>query len=341
MRIGKITENALKRSVLKQMRTEYKGIESAAVGTDCAFSNDKKTFSAICTVTADVSDAGFYAVAKTANSLLAQGIEPDHVTLSILLPAEAEEKSLKMIVRDALEAAKMCGTVYAGGHTEVTAAVNRAIVTATAVGTERLDASKAEGAGGRNAGAKPGQERGVSPKPRAGQSLVLTKWIALEGTSMLAKEKKTELSTRYPVPFIEEAESFKELLDIRKETEIISAFGEVSVHDLSSGGVFAALWEMAERAGCGLEVDLKKIPLRQETIEVCEFFEINPYQLMSGGALLLATEDGKALVRVLEEAEIPACIIGTLTEGNDRVIINDDEQRFLELPQADEIHKVL
>ena len=36
MRLGKITENALKRSVLKQLRTEFKKETSAAVGTDCA-----------------------------------------------------------------------------------------------------------------------------------------------------------------------------------------------------------------------------------------------------------------------------------------------------------------
>ncbi len=334
MRIGKITENALKRSVLKQIRTEYKGIESAAVGSDCAFSYEKKTFSAVCTVTADVSDAGFYAVAKAANSLIAQGLEPDHVTLSILLPADAEEKSLKTIVKDALEAAKMCGTTYAGGHTEVTAAVSRAIVTATAVGMEALTAKMGDGAVAAISGRRPSP----SPKPRAGQDLVITKWIALEGTAMLAKEKKAELSTRYPVPFIDGAADFRALLDIRKEAELLES---VSVHDLSNGGVFAALWEMAERAGCGLRVDLKSIPVKQETIEICEFFEVNPYLLLSGGALLLACDDGERLVETLEEAGIHATVIGSLREGNDRIIVNDDEERFLELPQADEIHKVL
>ncbi len=344
MRIGKITENALKRSVLKQIRTEYKGIESAAVGTDCAFSNDKKTFSAIYPVTEDISDPGFFGVMKAANSLIAQGIAPDHVSLSVLLPADAEEKTLKKIVNDALAACRMCGTTYAGGHTEVTTAVTRSVVTATAVGAEPANgvaaAGSAENAATDAATAK-ADTACVSPKPRAGQSLVVTKWIALEGTSMLAAEKKSELSTRYPVPFIEEAEAFKELMDIRKDAGIIASMGDVSVHDLSNGGVYAALWEMAERAGCGLNVDLKKIPVRQETIEICEFFEVNPYQLKSGGALLLAADDPKALVKALEEAEIPAAIIGTLVEGNDRIITNDDEQRFLELPQADEIHKVL
>ena len=323
MRIGKITENALKRSVLKQIRTEYKGIESAAVGSDCAFSNDKKAFSAICPVTADISDPGFYAVAKAANSLISQGIEPDHVTLSVLLPADAEEKSLKIIVKDALEAAKMCGTTYAGGHTEVTTAVSRPVVTATAVGAADIE------------------PKVLLTKPKAGQSLVVTKWIALEGTAMLAREKRSELATRYPVPFVDGAADFKGLLDIRSEAAVAGKSGVAAVHDLSSGGIYAALWEMAERAGCGLRVDLKSIPLKQETVEICEFFEVNPYQLLSGGSLLIACDDGEKLVESLEEAGIHAAVIGSLREGNDRNIVNDDEERFLELPQADEIHKVL
>ena len=334
MRVGKITENALKRSVLKQIRTEYKGIESAAVGTDCAFSNEKKTFSAIYPVTEDISDPGLFAVMKAANSLIAQGIKPDHVSLSILLPADAEEKELKKIVADALTACKMCGTVYGGGHSEVTTIVTKALVTATATGIQG------------NCEMKPGpiQEKSLNnlfQKPRAGQSLVITKWIALEGTAMIAAEKKNELSTRYPVPFIEKAESFKALLDIREEARIIAGFDGVSVHDISSGGVFAALWEMAQRAGCGLNVELKKIPLRQETIEICEFFELNPYEILSGGSLLIATNEPEALAGALQAEGIPAALVGRLVQGNDKIIINDDERRFLELPQSDEIHKIL
>ena len=336
MRVGKITENALKRSVLKQIRTEYKGIESAAVGTDCAFSYEKKTFSAIYPVTENISDPGFFAVMKAANSLIAQGIKPDHVALSILLPADAEEKVLKKIVADALRACRMCGTVYSGGHSEVTTGVTRALVTASAVGTARVNHEKEE-----TLKEPLWQGKSIYNKPRAGQSLVITKWIALEGTSMLAAEKKQELSARYPVPFIEEAEGFKALLDIRKEAEIIEGYKDVCVHDLSSGGVYAALWEMAQRAGCGLTAELKKIPVRQETIEICEFFEVNPYEILSGGALLVATGEPEEVIASLQAEGIAAALIGRLNEGNDRIIINDDEQRFLELPQADEIHKVL
>ena len=130
-------------------------------------------------------------------------------------------------------------------------------------------------------------------------------------------------------------------MDIRAEAAVAVKSGVRAIHDVSSGGIYASLWEMSEKAGCGLEVDLRKIPVRQETIEICEFFELNPYQLMSGGALLIATGDGKGLVKKLEDEGIPATVIGALKEGNDKIIVNGDEKRFLESPQADEIHKVL
>ncbi len=326
MRIGKITENALKRSVLKQIKTEFKNKTSAAVGTDCAFSDDKRTFSTICPLTANVSDAGYYAVMKAVNGIVSQGLLPEHVEVSILLPEEAEEQTIKKIVADAISAARKCNVVYAGGHTEVTTAVSRVLVTATCIGVQK-DEERAKAL--------------LTSKPEAGQELVITKWVALEGTAMLASEKFEDLTGKYPAPFIDDARDFKDYLDVAPEMDVAIKAGISGCHDLSNGGVFAGLWEFASRAGLGLKVDLKKIPLRQESVEICEFFEINPYQLLSGGALLFSTGNGEKLVAALEEARIPASIVGTLEAGRDRVIINSDETRFLDLPQADEIHKVL
>ena len=110
---------------------------------------------------------------------------------------------------------------------------------------------------------------------------------------------------------------------------------------MTEGGIFGALWEMAEASGVGLEIDLKKIPIRQETVEVCEFFGVNPYLLISSGCMLMAAQDGNHLVRELEKAGIKATIIGKATAGNDRVLLNEDERRFLEPPKTDELYKVI
>ncbi|MCI5621145.1 MAG: AIR synthase-related protein, partial [Lachnospiraceae bacterium] len=94
-------------------------------------------------------------------------------------------------------------------------------------------------------------------------------------------------------------------------------------------------------SGVGLEIDLKKIPIRQETVEVCEYFHINPYRLISSGCMLMAAADGNRLVMELKKAGIEAAVIGKATDSNDRVLINEDERRFLEQPQTDELYQVV
>lgn len=170
---------------------------------------------------------------------------------------------------------------------------------------------------------------------------MVSKWIGLEGTAVLARAKEKELAARYPFRFIDEAKDFDRFLSIVPEAATAVKSGVCALHGVTEGGIFGALWEMAEGAGVGLEIDLKKIPVKQETIEICEFFEINPYCLISGGCLLMTADNGYDLVRRLGEGHIAATVIGKTTDGNDRVIRNEEERRFLELPKPDELYKVL
>ena len=96
----------------------------------------------------------------------------------------------------------------------------------------------------------------------------------------------------YAQPFLDKAAKYIDYLSIRSEAAVAAKSGVAAMHDLSEGGVFGALWELGQCSGVGLEIDLKKIPIRQETIEICEFFDLNPYKLLSGGSLLLAAADG-------------------------------------------------
>ncbi|HPU63013.1 MAG TPA: hydrogenase maturation factor, partial [Mobilitalea sp.] len=76
-------------------------------------------------------------------------------------------------------------------------------------------------------------------------------------------------------------------------------------------------------------------------VEICEFFDINPYMLISGGCLLIVTDRGNLLTDRLIAEGIPATVIGRITEGNDRILLNGEERRFLEPPKADELYKVI
>ena len=112
------------------------------------------------------------------------------------------------------------------------------------------------------------------------------------------------------------------------------------MHDVSRGGIFGALWELASGAGVGLNVDLKKLPVRQETIEICEYFALNPYELLSGGCLIMTAWDGEKLVMDLAGIKIPAQVVGKTTDSNERVLYNGGEKRFLDMPKTDQIYHI-
>ena len=117
--------------------------------------------------------------------------------------------------------------------------------------------------------------------------------------------------------------------------------GAVCMKDVSRGGVFAALWEFSSKLQCGFEADLKKIPIRQETIEICEYFDLNPYQLYGQGAILAAVpEKGGETSPEERDFLLRAGFqrIGSLTAGKARIIRNGEEIRYLERPQQDALN---
>ena len=176
---------------------------------------------------------------------------------------------------------------------------------------------------------------------RPDQDIIVTKWIGLEATTILAKEKEDELKKRFPAVLIDTAKDFDQYLSVVPESRIAVEHGVSSMHDITEGGVFGAFWEMASGAGVGLEVDLKKIPIRQETVEICNYFGVNPYQIMSSGSMMIAADDGHELVRKLEQAGIHAVVVGRTNSGNDRILRNGEDVRYLDKPQPDELYKVM
>ena len=165
------------------------------------------------------------------------------------------------------------------------------------------------------------------------QDIVVSKWIGLEGTVELVRQYREKLRERFPARMIDEAAAFDQYLSVAPEAATAMKSGVCSLYEVSQGGIFAGLWEMAQEAGVGLEVDLRKIPVRQETIEICEFFGENPYELLSGGCLLMTAKGGDALVKALRVEEIPAVVIGRTTKGNDRVLYNEGRKRYLDKPK--------
>ncbi|MBC5685933.1 hydrogenase maturation factor [Roseburia sp. NSJ-9] len=327
MKIGKVPENVLKRSVMKQLH--YKRDEvvlGPGIGEDCAalaLAEDEILVMSTDPITGTAKDIGKIAIQITANDLASAGAEPIGVMLTILLPDGTREIALKRIMEQMECACREAKMQILGGHTEVTAVVNQPVVNVAGV------AKAKKGSLISTAGA------------RAGMDIVVSKWVGIEGTMIFAKEKEAELKEHFPADFVDTAIGFDRYLSVVPEAAVATQSSVAAMHDVTEGGLFGALWEMAEASGVGLEIDLKKIPIRQETVEICEYFDVNPYGLISSGMMLMASADGNALVLALQEAGIPATVIGKATEGNDRVIIRDEERRFLEPPKTDELYKVL
>jgi hydrogenase maturation factor len=324
MKAGKLKESILKRSVLKQLHRRNKDVlMGPAVGGDygAVAVNDQMAVvlsSDPITLTRDA--LGSSAILAACNDVACSGAKLMGISVTVLLPTSYNEEELRELIKDMDAACEACGVDVISGHTEVTRGVKEPLVIATAMGTVERNRIL------------------HSSHVRPGMDIVATKWVGLEGTAILAREQEEVLRSRYSQPFIDNAKIFAQMMSIVPEAAVAVRAGAVAMHDVSEGGVFGALWELAESAGVGLEIDLKKIPIRQETVEICEFFDMNPYKIVSGGCLLIATMDGNGMVLELEKAGIPAAVIGKATDSNDRVLLNEEERRFLETTQTDELY---
>ena len=326
LKIGKVPESVLKRSIIKQIKTKRSEIiVGAGVGEDCAaieLADDEIFVTSTDPITGTSHDIGALAVHVTANDIASSGAEVIGIMLSVLLPEGTDEDELKTIMKQAEEVCSKLNIQTVGGHTEVTKVVNQTVITATGIGKVKKDKLIT------TSGARPGDD------------VVITKWIGLEGTSIIAKEKKQQLLKRFAPSFVETAMGFSDYLSVVEDARIAVSVGVTAMHDVTEGGIFGALWEVAEGSRCGLEINLLDIPVRQETVEVCEEFGINPYELISSGSMLITTPDGLGVVRQLQKAGINAAVVGKVTKGNDRVLLAGDEKRFLEPPKSDELYKI-
>lgn len=175
---------------------------------------------------------------------------------------------------------------------------------------------------------------------KEGDDLVIIGDIALAGTALIVEKENEFLRQFFSEGFLWDAWRSPSLYGASKNITAQQYVMEMDAfYHLGTGGVLAGLWKAAEASEMGLFADLRKIPVRQETIEICERFDLNPYKLFSEGSILVGTLKGEELVQYCSDQGIPAAVIGKAVKGNDRILRSGENVRYLERPSQDEITK--
>ncbi|WDC85540.1 AIR synthase family protein [Caloramator sp. mosi_1] len=273
-------------------------------------------------MTAATKNIGALAVNINLNDIASSGIKPLGVLITLLIPPTESLDNIKRIIEEINETCNRYGVDVLGGHTEVTDAVNRIVISVTAVGKGKKERFVKTG----------GAE--------VGDDVILTGYAGLEGTSILAHEYEEYLKDRLDRDTIERAKNLLKDISVVKVAEIASQYGVSAMHDVTEGGVLGAIWEIAEASNKGIYVIKENIPVLKETIEICKIFNIDAYKLISSGSMVITCKDGVGLCAKLKENGINAEVVGKIIEY-DRILESNNAIERLTQPYSDEIYKAI
>ncbi len=333
MEVGKLKNKVLGEIVLSELKEVRDDILiRPGVGEDCAAIAFGDLACVLTTdpITGSGSNLGRLAVHVCLNDIASSGAEPVGIMLTLLCPEHTTHAEIQGILREANETANAMGIEIVGGHTEITTAVNRTIVSATAIGKTSIKALV------KTSGAKPGD------------LIYITKQAATEGTAIIAHDKECELSGHLSKEDLAFAKSLIEAISVVPEGKIAARAGASAMHDATEGGILGAVHELCEASGTGCHIDYEKINIQAVTQKICDFYNINPLKLISSGSMVICISDKVALnmERDLKAANISFACIGTITEGPDKIICFEASEaegrcEMIESPEADELYKVI
>lgn len=307
---GKIPIEILSEVVFKTLGVRREEVVlGPSVGFDGAVLNlsDKSLIVSMDPITGAVERIGWLAVHVNANDIATFGVEPAFFSSCILLPENADSQTVEAICAQMDKAARELGVAIIGGHCEVTPSLPAPIVAGCMFGfTEQGNYVTA-------GGAKPGDK------------LILTKSAGIEGTAILATDRYDFLlSIGLSDKLLKSAQRFFNQISVVKDGVTAYKTGKVhAMHDPTEGGVLGGAYEMAEASKLGIIIFEEKIPIAEETLQICEAFQIDPLRLISSGAMLISAEPESAemVIERLNMQGIPASIIGEFTASPKKRII--------------------
>jgi len=299
---GKVPTEILEKIVFRNLGAKRDDVLlSPSVGEDAAIVQAGNEVLAISSdpITGAEEWLGWLAVHVSANDVATRGVQPRWFNSIILLPKNSTTELIEKICTQMDKAARQLNVAIIGGHCEVTPGIERPIVTGCAIGV-----------------AEDGKYVTCSGA-RIGDQIILTKGTGIEGTAILASDRRLELLEVFDESFVKKAENFFEKISVVKDAITAFRIGGVSaMHDPTEGGVAGGLHELADAANVGFQVYEKEILIPEETRKICAHFEIDPLQLISSGSLLIVAEEEKTdeIISSLSRNGVQSSIIGEVTE---------------------------
>jgi hydrogenase expression/formation protein HypE len=281
-------------------------------------------------ITFTAEDLGWYLVQVNANDLATVGAIPRWLLVTLLLPEGKTSPALvTALMEEIYEACRELDVAVVGGHTEVTYGLDRPLAIGAMVGEV------------------PAGNLVTPAGAQAGDRLLLTKGIPLEGSAILARDFRHELEGRFTTTELEEAANYlyEPGIGVLRDARVAQASGTVhAMHDPTEGGLATALWELAEASGKALLVEPEAVPLLPLGAQICAALELDPLATIASGALLLVVPAGanaEAVCAALSEAGVACADIGAVVDGDAAVWQRKGTQRtLLRRPPRDEIARL-
>jgi len=326
--IGKLPNELLEKILTTSIDNKREEVlVGSAIGEDNAILDLKDQLLVLSTdpITGTSKNLGKLAVNISCNDVAASGGEPVGILITILAPEKTREEEIEEIMKDISKAAKDLNIEIIGGHTEVTDAVNRIVLSTTVVG--KLARKKL-------------QEK---DKIRVGDKVLITKFAGIEGTSIIVNENKEFLKDKLTKEEFEEALNFVSKLSVVEEGKLGGDLGVNYMHDITEGGVLGAVWEARKAIKKGIRIDKAKIPVKGVTKKLGGIYDINIYRLISSGSMLVITSESKALKlkEELGKKDIEVSIIGEVIQEDKLVLVDGIKEEEISSPGSDELYKAL
>jgi hydrogenase expression/formation protein HypE len=298
--VGKLPSTLLAELIGRFVGTDPRVLVGPGVGEDAAVIDmgERCLVAKTDPVTFASDDIGWYAVHVNANDVACCGAAPRWFLATLLLPeGETTAELARSIFAQIDRACRELGIALCGGHTEITYGLERPIVVGQMLGEVARDAWV------RTAGA------------RVGDAIILTKGIAVEGTAVIAREKRSALEHAVPAETLERAADYlyaPGISVVRDASIALDVGGVHALHDPTEGGVATGLWELAQAAQVGLRIDEERLQVLPECALLCRHLGLNPLGLIGSGALIIAAAEASAsaIVERLNAEGVAAAVIG-------------------------------